>query len=39
MLVVNELLAGKVTLVGSVDARSYRITSWEGYISRICGCS
>ena len=40
MLVVNELLAGKVTIAGSVDARSYRITSCEGqYNSRICGCS
>ena len=39
MLVVNELLALKVKIAGSVDARSYRITSWEGYNSRICGCS
>ena len=39
MLVVNELLAGKVTIAGSVDACSQRITSWEGYNSRICGCS
>ena len=39
MFVVIELLAGKVTIAGSVDARSYRITSWEGDNSRICGCS
>ena len=39
MLVVNELLDGKVTIAGSVDARCYRITSWEDYNSRICGCS
>ena len=39
MLVVNELLAVKVTIAGSVDVRSYRITSWEDYNSRICGCS
>ena len=25
MLVVNELLAGKVTIAGSVDARSYEL--------------
>ena len=37
MLVVKELLAVKVTIAGSLDARSYRITSWEGqYNSRIC---
>ena len=39
MLLVSELLAVKVTIAGSVDVRSYRITSWEGYNSRICGCS
>ena len=39
MLVVGELLSVKVTIAGSVDVRSYRITSCEGYNSRICGCS
>jgi hypothetical protein len=39
MLVVSELLAVKVTKALSVDARSYRTTSWESYNSRICGCS
>ena len=39
MLVVSELLAVKVKIAGSVDARSYRITSCEGYNSRIWGCS
>ena len=39
MLVVNELLAVKVTIAGYVDARSQRITCCEGYNSRICGCS
>jgi hypothetical protein len=29
MLVVNELLAVKVTIAGSVNARSYQITSCE----------
>ena len=38
MLVVNELLAVKVTIAGSVDARSKRITSCGGYNSRVCGC-
>ena len=39
MLAVNELLAVKVTIAGYVDARSLRITSCEGYNSRIYGCS
>ena len=39
MFVVIELLAVKVTIAGSVDGLSYRITSWEGYNSRICGWS
>jgi hypothetical protein len=39
MLVVNELLAVKVTIAGYVDARSKRITSCEGYNSRISVCS
>ena len=39
MFVVNELLAVKVTISGSVDGRSKRITRCEGYNSKICGCS
>ena len=39
MLVVSELLAVKVTIAGSLDARSWRITICEGYNSKICGCS
>ena len=39
MFVVSDLLAVKVTIAGSVDARSKRITFCEGYNSRICGCS
>jgi hypothetical protein len=39
MLVVSELLAVKVIIAESVDARSYRITNCEGYNRGICGCS